>query len=64
MFESIVGFTLGYHTSLFIAPAKGVKPPDPPEFEQGWILAEKGKTNYTGIWEDAGIWIDNNVWYD
>ncbi len=33
--------------------------------EAGWILAEKGKKNYTGYWDDKAIWTtDGKVWYD
>lgn len=53
------GFIFGRHSSLFVATSGKA-----PILEEGWILAEEGKFNYVGKWEDSATWIDNYVWYD
>lgn len=54
------GFLLGQHGSLFIVSTGTLPPP----IEKGWVLAETGKVNYTGVWLDDGTWVDEYVWYD
>lgn len=34
------------------------------EKETGFILAERGKQNYSGYWMDEKTWDENKVWYD
>ena len=60
--EHEYGFILGRYTSLFIRKTK--KTPPTPEVEVGWLLAEAGKTNYKGIWDDKSFWQDSYIWYD
>lgn len=60
--EREYGFILGRYTSLFIGKTK--KTPPTPEVEVGWLLAEAGKTNYKGIWDDKSFWQDSYIWYD
>lgn len=53
------GFILGKYTGLFIG-----KQNNNPPIEKGWVLAEVGKSNYSGIWMDDESWKDDYVWYD
>ena len=60
--EQDYGFVLGSYTSLFIGKMR--ETPPTPVVEDGWLLAEAGKTNYMGFWDDYSFWEDSYIWYD